>query len=296
MTRINTENLNTMNKNLGKLFKELNLNALPKLENEMKENSILNKELILKHFSNWKQYASSKECLNTIQYFYTLNLYQTSIKKAVQDVVKEFEKKDNETFNISLETFMKSITSKALSLLKKDNNVNIYINSMMKAYKGKQQDLETFNLYFKRFFGFEPTKEDLNSLEVLMIGKKSIISNNELVQKLVNIFTVLQVHCGVFSQKNVKTTFKNVTKTLTFVTENDFYLEDNKTVNPKYFQFLGERYNVNIVGMKDEKAQKTMNELAKKFVVKVPGELQKSELMKEVPFIITKEKEESATK
>lgn len=296
MTRINNENLNTMHKNLSKLFKELNLNALPKLENEMKENSILNKEIILKHFSNWKTYASSKECLNTIQYFYTLDLYQTSIRKAVQETLKEFEQKDNESFNIALETFMKSITSKALSLLKKDNNMNSYINSMMKAYKGKQQDLETFNLYFKRFFGFEPTKEDLNSLEVLLIGKKSVVSNSELVQKLVNIFTVLQVHCGVFSQKNVKTTFKNVTKALTFVTENDFYLEDNKTVNPKYFQFLGERYNINIVGMKEEKAQKTMNELAKKFVVKIPNELQKSELIKEIPFIITKEKEESATK
>lgn len=278
MTRINNESIATMNKNLSSIFKSLNLSALPKLESDIKSKKELNQETILTTFPHWKQYASTKECLQTVQYFYTLGLYQSSIRSVIKDTMNEFKAEDEE-LNAIIEDFIKTLTRKAVNQLKQGNNLQSYINSMMKAYYSKEKDIETFNLYFKRFFGFEPSKDDLRDINILLVDEKGLVSNQKLIGKLVNIFTVLQVNTGCFSEKQVKTTFKKTTQAIMVVDENEFFEEDKETVKTNYVYYLLDKYKIPY--KKDDSfsnLQRKANRTAKKYCVSIPKELQNADI------------------
>lgn len=298
MTRTNNESINTMNKNLSAIFKGLNLSALPKLESEMKTKKELNQEIILRTFPHWKQYASTKQARQTVEYFYTLSLYQSSIRSIIKDTLNEYKTEDEE-LNAIIEDFIKKLTSKALTLLKQGNNLNSYINSMMKAYFAKEKDMETFNLYFNRFFGFTPSEKDLRDIDILLIDDKGITGNQKFIGKLVNIFTVLQANTGCFSEKSVKTTFKKTTQSIMIVDKEEFFKEDGQTVRENYLYYLLDKYKVPY--KTDESAsdiQKKANKVAKKHCIAIPKELQKTDITSLFEKVETSEtkKEESATK
>lgn len=298
MTRTNNESITTMNKNLSSIFKGLNLQALPKLESEMKSKKELNQEIILRTFSHWKQYAGTKQARQTVEYFYTLSLYQSSIRNIIKDTLNEY-KTENENLNTIIEDFIKRLTSKALTLLKQGNNLNSYINSMMKAYNAREKDLETFNLYFNRFFGFTPSEKDLRDIDILLIDDKGIAGNQKFIGKLMNIFTVLQVNAGCFSEKSVKTTFKKTTQSIMIVDEEEFFKEDGKTVKENYLYYLLDKYKVPYKTNESvDDIQKKADRIAKKHCIAIPKELQETDIAGLFEKIETSEtkKEESATK
>lgn len=272
-TKVNTYSMNTMNANLKKLFNDLNVSNLPKIESEIQSKAQVHKRIIEKNFSKWLEKAKSQEARNTVSYFYTLSLYEKACNNAIVETLKKYEKEDDEEYNETLLNFGKALQRKAKTLLKKGNNLQKNINEMYKAFCN--EDSKVFNLYFDRFFGFEITKEEMRDFELLALQGKTIASANALRDTLISLFTVLQQKNGTFSKKAVKTTFKHVTSAVLIYTKEDAYIDGNieNDLKEDFAKHVLSRYKIDFNILDKTEMQKKAKTTLKKYGVEMPKEL-----------------------
>lgn len=270
----------TMRENLGAIFSAMKLESVPTIKADVRKNDELYKEIVNKRFSSWKKHAMSKQAKQTVAYFYNLELFSSCIRGVVGDFCNQEDVTEEQAE--ALESFMRSIASKAVSQIQDGQGINAKINAMMRAYKSN--DFEMFSLCFERFFGFVPDESDMEKLEILMLNGSTIRSNASYRKTLCGIFTVLQGGENNFSVKGVKTTFADVTKKID-IFHHDEIFDENEHVRTELLDALTKRYNVKLPAKYDwEKQHKAVLSAVKKNCVFYPAILDDINLKEKLEF------------